>query len=163
MDISVVVPLYNEEESLPELYRWIEKVMKANGFSFEVIFVNDGSTDNSGKILRDYAAKDARLKVISQKNGGYGKAVNAGLKAASGEYVAILESDDWADSEMYETLYNLAAAQNLDVIKADYYRYWSDGRNKIVKIGANNYNQVFQQINSLRADVGFENKGCVLI
>ena len=46
MDITVVVPLYNEEESLPELYKWIERVMKANGFSFEVIFVNDGSTDN---------------------------------------------------------------------------------------------------------------------
>lgn len=53
MDISVVVPLYNEEESLPELYRWIEKVMKANGFSFEVIFVNDGSTDNSWQVIED--------------------------------------------------------------------------------------------------------------
>ena len=51
MDISVVVPLYNEEESLPELYRWIEKVMKANGFSFEVIFVNDGSTEDRKSVV----------------------------------------------------------------------------------------------------------------
>ena len=53
MDITVVVPLYNEEESLPELYKWIERVMKANGFSFEVIFVKDGSTDNSCQAIED--------------------------------------------------------------------------------------------------------------
>lgn len=109
----------------------------------EIICVNDGSTDGSAQILASYAAKYPKLKIIAQKNGGYGKAVNAGLKAASGEYVAVLESDDWADADMYETLYNLAAAQNLDVLKADYYRYWSNGKNKIVKIGAQNYNQVF--------------------
>lgn len=141
LKVSIIIPVYNVEKYLP---RCLDSACAQILQDIEIICINDGSTDNSGKILRDYAAKDARLKVISQKNGGYGKAVNAGLKAASGEYVAILESDDWADSEMYETLYNLAAAQNLDVIKADYYLYWSDGRNKIVKIGANNYNQVFQ-------------------
>lgn len=141
LKVSIIIPVYNVEKYLP---RCLDSACAQTLQDIEIICINDGSTDNSGKILRDYAAKDARLKVISQKNGGYGKAVNAGLKAASGEYVAILESDDWADIEMYETLYNLAAAQNLDVIKADYYRYWSDGRNKIVKIGANNYNQVFQ-------------------
>ena len=57
MDISVVVPLYNEEESLPELYAWIERVMKANGFSYEVIFVNDGSTDRSWQIIEELSRK----------------------------------------------------------------------------------------------------------
>ena len=54
MDISVVVPLFNEEESIPELFAWIERVMKANGFSYEVIFVNDGSTDRSGKLSKSF-------------------------------------------------------------------------------------------------------------
>ena len=58
MDISVVVPLYNEEESLPELYAWIERVMKANGFTYEVIFVNDGSTDKSWQVIKDLSDKE---------------------------------------------------------------------------------------------------------
>ena len=57
MDITVVVPLFNEEESLPELYAWIERVMKANDFSFEVIFVNDGSTDHSWEVIEELAEK----------------------------------------------------------------------------------------------------------
>ena len=61
MDISVVIPLYNEAESLPELYAWIERVMKANNFSFEVIFVNDGSTDESWKIISDLKQQSCTL------------------------------------------------------------------------------------------------------
>lgn len=72
MDISVVVPLYNEEESLPELYRWIEKVMKANGFSFEVIFVNDGSTDNSWQVIEDLSKQSENVKGIKFRR-NYGK------------------------------------------------------------------------------------------
>lgn len=62
MDISVIVPLYNEAESLPELEAWIERVMKANGFSYEIIFVNDGSTDASWKVINDLKAKSAAVK-----------------------------------------------------------------------------------------------------
>ncbi len=62
MDISVVIPLYNEAESLPELYAWIERVMKANNFSFEVIFVNDGSTDESWKIISDLKQQSSSVK-----------------------------------------------------------------------------------------------------
>lgn len=63
MDISVVVPLFNEEESLPELYAWIERVMQANGFSFEVIFVNDGSTDHSWEVIEKLKAQSEHVKV----------------------------------------------------------------------------------------------------
>lgn len=63
MDISVVVPLFNEEESIPELYAWIEKVMKANGFSYEVIFVNDGSTDRSWEIIESLQKQSSTVKV----------------------------------------------------------------------------------------------------
>ena len=65
MDISVVVPLFNEEESLPELYAWIERVMQANGFSFEVIFVNDGSTDRSWEVIEKLKAQSDCVKVSS--------------------------------------------------------------------------------------------------
>ena len=64
MDISVVIPLFNEEDSIPELYHWIERVMKANGFSFEVIFVNDGSTDASWQVIEDLCKESEVVKGI---------------------------------------------------------------------------------------------------
>ena len=65
MDISVVVPLFNEEESLPELYAWIERVMQANGFSFEVIFVNDGSTDRSWEVIEKLKSQSEHVRAVS--------------------------------------------------------------------------------------------------
>ena len=67
MDITVIVPLYNEEESLPELYAWIERVMKANGFSYEVIFVNDGSTDHSWQVIEELSRKSEQVKGIKTR------------------------------------------------------------------------------------------------
>ena len=72
MDISVVIPLYNEAESLPELFAWIDRVMKEHGFSFEVIFVNDGSTDGSWQVISDLAAKSDSVKGIKFRR-NYGK------------------------------------------------------------------------------------------
>ena len=72
MDISVVIPLYNEEESIPELYAWIERVMKANGYSYEVIFVNDGSTDRSWEIIEQLKANSKAVKGIKFRR-NYGK------------------------------------------------------------------------------------------
>ena len=72
MDITVIVPLYNEEESLPELYAWIERVMNANGFSYEVIFVNDGSTDRSWQVIEQMAEKSDKVKGIKFRR-NYGK------------------------------------------------------------------------------------------
>ena len=72
MDITVVVPLFNEEESLPELYAWIERVMKANNFTYEVIFVNDGSTDNSWNVIESLSQKSPAVKGIKFRR-NYGK------------------------------------------------------------------------------------------
>ena len=72
MDISVVIPLYNEEESLPELYAWIERVMNANGFSFEVIFINDGSTDRSWEVIQKLGKESSHVKAIKFRR-NYGK------------------------------------------------------------------------------------------
>ena len=81
MDISVVVPLYNEEESLPELYAWIERVMKAHGFSYEVIFVNDGSTDRSWQIIEELSREsDAVHGIKFRRNYGKSPALYCGLK-----------------------------------------------------------------------------------
>ena len=84
MDISVIVPLYNEEESLPELYAWIQRVMKANGFTYEVIFVNDGSKDKSWDVIEDLHRKDAEHVHAIKFRRNYGKspALYCGFKAA---------------------------------------------------------------------------------
>ena len=76
MDISVVIPLYNEEESLPELYDWIERVMSANNFSFEVIFVNDGSTDHSWDVITELAA---RSELLAKALGGKDEEILAAM------------------------------------------------------------------------------------
>ena len=87
MDISVIVPLYNEEESLPELYAWIQRVMKANGFTYEVIFVNDGSKDKSWDVIEDLHRKDAEHVHAIKFRRNYGKspALYCGFKAAKGD------------------------------------------------------------------------------
>ena len=82
-DISIVVPLYNEEESLPELTDWISRVMKSHGFTYEIIFVNDGSTDNSWEIIKKLASETVEIKAISfNRNYGKSAALNTGFKKA---------------------------------------------------------------------------------
>ena len=83
VDISVVVPLYNEDESLPELYAWIERVMNANGFSFEVIFVNDGSTDRSWEVIEELQQRSSHVKGIKfRRNYGKSPALYCGFERA---------------------------------------------------------------------------------
>ena len=94
MDISVVVPLYNEEESLPELFAWIERVMNANGFSYEVIFVNDGSTDKSWNVIENLAEKDNNVKGLKfRRNYGKSPALYCGFEKAQGDVVITMDAD----------------------------------------------------------------------
>ena len=94
MDISVVIPLYNEDESLPELLAWIERVMSANHFSYEVILIDDGSTDDSWKVICDLRAINDRIKGIKfQRNYGKSAALNEGFKAVQGEVVITMDAD----------------------------------------------------------------------
>jgi glycosyltransferase involved in cell wall biosynthesis len=98
MDISIVIPLYNEEESLPELTAWIERVMQENSFSYEIIFVDDGSNDNSWKVIESLRKQNACIKGIKfQRNYGKSAGLNEGFKAAKGE-VAITMDADMQDS-----------------------------------------------------------------
>ena len=93
-DLSIVISLFNEEESLTELINWIEKVMADHGYRYEIILVDDGSTDVSGQICDVYAEKYPNVRVIHKVNGGLSSARNAGLELAKGEYIMFVDSDD---------------------------------------------------------------------
>lgn len=117
MDISVVVPLYNEEESLPELYRWIEKVMKANGFSFEVIFVNDGSTDNSWQVIEDLSKQSENVKGIKfRRNYGKSPALYCGFKEAQGDVVITMDADLQDSPDEIPGLYKMVTEDGYDLV-----------------------------------------------
>ena len=94
MDISVIVPLFNEEESLPELFAWIKRVMNANDFTYEVIFVNDGSTDRSWDVIEELAEKNEQVKGIKfRRNYGKSPALYCGFKEAQGDVVITMDAD----------------------------------------------------------------------
>lgn len=118
--ISVIVPIYNVESYLSQC---LESILSQTLTEIEIICVDDGSTDQSGLILDEYAKKDNRIKVIHKSNEGYGGALNTGIAMATGEYIGIVESDDCIEKEMYQTLYDDAIKDDLDLVKSDAY-YW---------------------------------------
>ena len=103
--ISVLIPVYNVEKYLE---RCLKSVCNQSFKDIEIICINDGSTDSSLSILEEYAKNDSRIKIIDKSNSGYGISMNIGLDNATGDYVGIIESDDFADLGMFETLYNMA-------------------------------------------------------
>jgi glycosyltransferase involved in cell wall biosynthesis len=117
MQISVIIPLFNEDESLPELYDWIARVMQANNYSFEVIFVNDGSTDNSWGVIQGLAAAHPEAKGIRfRKNQGKSNALNVGFKHAQGDVVITMDADLQDSPEEIPDLYRLITEENYDLI-----------------------------------------------
>jgi glycosyltransferase involved in cell wall biosynthesis len=117
MDISVVVPLYNEEESLPELYDWIARVMRANNFTYEVIFVNDGSTDKSWDVIQDLGAAYPQVRGIRfRKNQGKSNALNIGFKQTAGDVVITMDADLQDSPEEIPELYNMITKDGYDLV-----------------------------------------------
>lgn len=116
--ISVLVPVYNVEKYLPEC---LNSLTNQTLSAIEIICINDGSTDNSLKILQDYAERDPRIQIINKENSGYGASMNLGIKHAKGEYIGILEPDDFIELKAYEDLYRAAERFSADVVKADYF------------------------------------------
>ena len=112
--ISVIIPVYNVEEYLCQC---LESVIKQTLREIEIICIDDGSTDNSLKILQEYAQKDRRITVLKQENLHAGVARNAGLAVAKGEYIHFLDSDDWIDEETYAKLYDLITTTQADFVK----------------------------------------------
>ena len=117
MDISVVIPLYNEEESLPELYAWIERVMKEQGFSFEVIFVNDGSTDCSWQVIKELSNGSEQVKGIKfRRNYGKSPALFRGFKEAQGDVVITMDADLQDSPDEIPELYRMITQEGYDLV-----------------------------------------------
>ena len=117
MDISVIVPLYNEAESLPELQQWIERVMLANGFSYEVIYVNDGSTDDSWEVIQRLAAGNPSVKgVCFRRNYGKSPALNTGFRRAKGDVVITMDADLQDSPDEIPELYRMITQEKYDLV-----------------------------------------------
>ena len=110
MKLSIVIPVYNVEKYLRQC---LDSVLAQTFSDYEVICVNDGSTDGSGRILKEYASGHSVVKVVEQKNGGLSAARNAGLKKAEGEYVLFLDSDDWLEKDALQTLADATDGQDM--------------------------------------------------
>lgn len=128
--ISVIVPVYKVEKYLPQC---IDSILAQTYKDFELILIDDGSPDNCGKMCDEYAQRDARVRVIHQKNGGLSAARNAGIDMAKGEYIAFVDSDDYVSEEYLEKLYNCLVYNNADISICDKIEFWSDKAIQTVK------------------------------
>ena len=120
--ISVIVPVYNVEKYL---VKCINSIINQTYKNLQIILVDDGSTDNSGKICDDFKLKDTRIEVIHKTNGGLSDARNAGLKITRGDYIGFVDSDDFIETDMYETLYNLIENNNSDISIVSFYEIYN--------------------------------------
>lgn len=120
--ISVLVPVYNVKQYLKQC---IDSICNQTFEDFEVICIDDGSTDGSEIMLDEFAERDERIRVIHKANSGYGKSMNIGLENARGVYVAIVESDDFIEHNMLEKLYLAAEGSGADITRGRYYRYYA--------------------------------------
>lgn len=126
MKISAIMPVYNAEKYLA---RAMDRLRAQTLKDIEIICIDDGSTDESPAILKQYAARDSRIKIISRKNQGVASARNAGIKAATGDYVHFMDADDEVDADWYETLLAAAAAADADVAAGG---FEEEGRRTII-------------------------------
>ena len=122
-EISILVPVYNVEKYLSAC---LDSILQQTYTDFEVICMDDGSTDRSGDILDAYAGKDERIRVIHKANAGYGETMNAAMQLAKGNYIGIVESDDTIEYDMYQVLYDTITEYGLDLVKTDFYAVWDN-------------------------------------
>ncbi len=156
--ISVIIPTYNVA---PYLRQCMDSVVNQSLRDIEILCVNDGSTDESLSILQEYAKSDERVVLIDKPNSGYGDSMNRGLDIARGEYIAIVEPDDFIALNMYEDLYSKAHELNLDIIKSDFIRFVNDADEmecipfKICRDGENNqdYDDYYHTVLNCQNDI----------
>ncbi len=145
--ISVIVPVYNVEKYLKEC---LDSIINQTLSDIEIICVNDGSTDNSLKILEEYALKDKRIKIINKENGGLSSARNAGLDIAKGEYILFVDSDDYIDSDLAEELINCIEKNSVDVAVYGIQNEAVDEESKVIaKKDQMNYEKYFKKENGI--------------
>lgn len=117
MDISVVIPLFNEEESLPELEAWIRRVMQENNFSYEILFINDGSSDHSAEVIRDLAKENPAVHCVSfSRNYGKSPALNTGFQRAKGDVVITMDADLQDSPDEIPELYHMITSEGYDLV-----------------------------------------------
>ncbi|WP_177765951.1 glycosyltransferase family 2 protein [Flavobacterium sp. I3-2] len=117
MNLSIIIPLLNEEESLPELHDWIARVMQTNNFSYEILFIDDGSTDNSWNVISEISKKDENVKGIRfQKNYGKSQALNIGFKKAQGDVIITMDADLQDSPDEIPELYRMIVNDNYDLV-----------------------------------------------
>lgn len=117
MDISVIIPLYNEAESLPELTAWIQRVMKENRFTYEIIFINDGSTDNSWEVIEELGAKDSNIHGVKfRRNYGKSPALYCGFERAKGNVVITMDADLQDSPDEIPELYRMITREGYDLV-----------------------------------------------
>lgn len=116
--ISIIVPIYNVETYL---HRCLNSILEQTFTDFEVLLINDGSTDNSGVICEEYAQKDKRFKVFHKENGGVASARQVGIDKAIGEYSIHADGDDWMEKDMLSDMYKIITTQKADILISDFY------------------------------------------
>lgn len=121
--ISIVVPIYNVEKYLDQC---VKSIINQTYKNLEIILVNDGSIDNSGKICDKYKRQDNRVIVIHKENGGSSDARNVGIQIATGKYIGFVDSDDYIEKDMYEFLYNNMINENADISCCNRFLLWSN-------------------------------------
>lgn len=140
--VSIIVPVYNVEKYLEIC---MDSIINQTLTDIEIICIDDGSTDLSGKILDEYALKDKRVQVIHKENAGYGAAMNDGMKLATGEYIGIVESDDKVDYDMYTELYQTAKKFDLEFVKSDAF-YWYEAIDYLKRVHISSLNTYYDRI-----------------
>lgn len=129
--VSIIISVHNSEKYIAQC---LQSVLDQSFDNLQIICINDGSTDHSYEIMHSFAQKDSRIILVDQENTGYGAALNRGLEMASGKYIGILESDDFIDPFMYESLLEIAEkCHNVEIVKCAYWDYfeYSNGTHKL--------------------------------
>ena len=157
MDISVIIPLFNEEESLPELCQWIEKVMRKNNYSYEILLIDDGSYDNSWKVIQQLHTNDARIKGIKfRRNYGKSAALNTGFKTAEGDVVITMDADLQDSPDEIPGLYFMIKEQGFDLVSG-----WKKVRHD-PSLTKNIPSKLYNSMTSLMSGVKLHDHNCGL-
>lgn len=138
--VSILIPIYNVERYLREC---LDSVIGQTLREIEIICINDGSADSCPAIIAEYAAKDSRIVVLNKKNSGYGDSMNQGLGLARGEYIGIVEPDDYVVPSMFELLYRTASENRCELVKSNFYTFHTHNGNRVIK------NEVTTRLNEL--------------
>lgn len=137
--VSILVPIYNVEKYLEQC---LDSLVNQTLQDIEIICLNDGSTDNSPSIIKKYAKDDSRIIVINKENSGYGDSMNKGLKKATGEYIGIVESDDYIELNAFERLYDLASRFDADVVRGNYFHFKGGENEKYCYVDSRDTNRI---------------------